>query len=203
MSTIHLRIEVDAVGYSNEHVAVGDAVILGHAHADAVASRVDHGLEVAGGVNPIVDSVLGGVSCAGEHGEVVTEAVGIAGIGSGLALLQSVMPGVCRLEQTWAAFIRASLTGSSEIPLALRVWLMSQIISWRISQLSVRLVLSPSDGVSGIVGVVELTVSVILPHSPVLLEAVISALPFALAMATQKVSTCSTAIVSGSLEMTV
>ena len=94
LSTIHLRIEVDAVGYSNEHVAVGDAVILGHAHADAVASRVDHGLEVAGGVNPIVDSVLGGVSCAGEHGEAVTEAVGIAGIGSGLALLQSVMPGV-------------------------------------------------------------------------------------------------------------
>ena len=52
MSTIHLRIEVDAVGYSNEHVAVGDAVILGHAHADAVASRVDHGLEVAGGGMP-------------------------------------------------------------------------------------------------------------------------------------------------------
>ena len=166
MSTIHLRIEVDAVGYSNEHVAVGDAVILGHAHADAVASRVDHGLEVAGGVNPIVDSVLGGVSCAGEHGEAVTEAVGIAGIGSGLALLQSVMPGVCRLEQTWAAFIRASLTGSSEIPLALRVWLMSRIISCRISRLSVRLVLSPSDRGSGMVGVVELTVSVMLPRSP-------------------------------------
>ena len=52
MSTIHLRIEVDAVGYSDEHVAVGDAVVLGHAHADAVASRVDHGLEVAGGGMP-------------------------------------------------------------------------------------------------------------------------------------------------------
>ena len=92
LSTIHLRIEVDAVGYSNEHVAVGDAVILGHAHADAVASRVDHGLEVAGGVNPIVDSVLGGVSCAGEHGEVVTEAIGVTGVNSGLAFLQGVMP---------------------------------------------------------------------------------------------------------------
>ena len=94
MSTIHLRIEVDAVGYSNEHVAVGDAVILGHAHADAVASRVDHGLEVAGRVDPIVDSALSGVVCTSEHGEVVAEAVGVADVGSGLALLRSVMPGV-------------------------------------------------------------------------------------------------------------
>ena len=86
MSTIHLRIEVDAVGYSNEHVAVCDAVILGHAHADAVASRVDHGLEVAGGVNPIVDSAPGGVGRAGKHSEVVAEAVGVSGIGSGLPL---------------------------------------------------------------------------------------------------------------------
>ena len=203
MSTIHLRIEVDAVGYSNEHVAVGDAVILGHAHADAVASRVDHGLEVAGGVNPIVDSVLGGVSCAGEHGEVVTEAVGIAGIGSGLALLQSVMPGVCRLEQTWAAFIRASLTGSSEIPLALRVWLMSRIISCRISRLSVRLALSPSMEGSSASGTAEPTVSIMLPCSPALLEAVISAVPSTLATATQKVNTCSTATMSGLLEVTV
>ena len=41
-----LRIEVYTVGDSDEHVAVGDSVVLGHAHADAVASRVDHGLEV-------------------------------------------------------------------------------------------------------------------------------------------------------------
>ena len=48
LGIIPLRIKVDAVGYPDEHVAVGDAVVLGHAHADAVASRVDHGLEVAG-----------------------------------------------------------------------------------------------------------------------------------------------------------
>ena len=47
LSTIHLRIEVDAVGYSNEHVAVGDAVVLGHTHADAVTSGVDHRLEMS------------------------------------------------------------------------------------------------------------------------------------------------------------
>ena len=41
---IWLRIEVDAVGDSDKHVAVGDAVVLGHAHTDAVASGVDHGL---------------------------------------------------------------------------------------------------------------------------------------------------------------
>ena len=33
-----LRIEIDAVGDSDEHIAVGDAVVLGYAHADAVAS---------------------------------------------------------------------------------------------------------------------------------------------------------------------
>ena len=42
-----LRIEIDAVGYSGKHIAVCDPVVLGHAHADAVASRVDHGLEVS------------------------------------------------------------------------------------------------------------------------------------------------------------
>ena len=89
-----LRIEVDAVGYPDEHVAVGDTIVLGHAHADAVASGVDHGLKVAGGVDPVVDGALGGVGCAGEHGEVVTEAIGVAGVDSGLALLRSVMPGV-------------------------------------------------------------------------------------------------------------
>ena len=68
--------------------------MLGHAHADAVTSRVDHGFEVAGGVDPVVDGVLGGVRCAGEHSEVVTETVGISSLGSGLTLLRSVMPGV-------------------------------------------------------------------------------------------------------------
>ena len=32
------RIEVDAVGYPDEHVAVCDPVVLGYAHADTVAS---------------------------------------------------------------------------------------------------------------------------------------------------------------------
>ena len=71
------RIEVDAVGYPDKHVAVCDPVILGHAHPDAVASRVDHSLEVTGRFDPVVDGVLGGVGCAGEHSEVVTENVGI------------------------------------------------------------------------------------------------------------------------------
>ena len=68
--------------------------MLGHAHADTVASGVDHGLEVAGGVDPVVDGALGGVGCAGEHGEVVTEAIGVSGVNSGLAFLRGVMPGV-------------------------------------------------------------------------------------------------------------
>ena len=91
---IGLRIEVDAVGHPNEHVAVSYSVVLGHAHADAVASRVDHGLEVAGRVDPIVDSALSGVVCTSEHSEVITEAVGISGLGSGLTLLRGVVPGV-------------------------------------------------------------------------------------------------------------
>ena len=45
-------IEVDAVGYPDEHVAVGDAIVLGHTYADAVASLVDHRLEVTGGGMP-------------------------------------------------------------------------------------------------------------------------------------------------------
>ena len=94
MFHIWLCIEVDTVGYPDEHVAVGDAVVLGHAHADAVASRVDHGLEVAGRVAPIVDSALSGVVCTSEHGEVVAEAVGVASIDSGLAFLWGVVPGV-------------------------------------------------------------------------------------------------------------
>ena len=43
-----LRIEVDAVGYPDKHVTVGDAVVLGHAHADAIAPGIDHCLEMTG-----------------------------------------------------------------------------------------------------------------------------------------------------------
>ena len=80
--------------------------MLGHAYTDAVASGVDHGLEVAGGVDPIVDSALGGVVCTSEHGEVITEAVGISGLGSGLTLLRGVMPGV--------ALVGADLRGAHQ-----------------------------------------------------------------------------------------
>ena len=51
-------VEVNAVGDSDEHIAVSDPVVLGHAHTDAVASGVDHGLEVAGRVDPVVDGTL-------------------------------------------------------------------------------------------------------------------------------------------------
>ena len=47
LGTICLHIKVDAVGDSDEHTAVGDAAVLGHAHADTVASGVNHRLEVA------------------------------------------------------------------------------------------------------------------------------------------------------------
>lgn len=94
MFHVWLRIEVDAVRYPNEHVTVSNPVVLGHAHADTVASWVDHGLEVTGRINPVVDSVLGGIGCTGEHGEVGPEAVGVAGINSGLAFLWRVMPSV-------------------------------------------------------------------------------------------------------------
>ena len=89
-----LRIEVNAVGDSDEHVAVGDAIALSYAHANAVASWVDHGFIVSGGVDPVIDGTLGGICCAGEHGEVIAEAIGVAGVDSGLAFLRSVMPGV-------------------------------------------------------------------------------------------------------------
>ena len=42
------------------------------------------------------------------------------------------------------------LTGSSDPPLSFRVWLMSRIISWRISMLSVRPTLSPLAGGSAL-----------------------------------------------------
>lgn len=40
-----LHIEVDAIRYSDEHIAVGNPTALGHAYTDTVASWVDHGLE--------------------------------------------------------------------------------------------------------------------------------------------------------------
>ena len=94
LDTIHLCIEVDAVWYPDEHVAVGDAIVLSHAHADAVASWVDRGFIVSWGVDPVIDGTLGGVCCAGEHGEVGPEPVEVAGVGSGLTFLRSMMPGV-------------------------------------------------------------------------------------------------------------
>ena len=94
LGIVLLCIKVDAVGYPDEHVAVSDSVELSHSHADAVTSGVDHRFEVTGGVDPVVDGALGNIDCAGEHSEVVTEAVGISSLGSGLALLRSVMPGV-------------------------------------------------------------------------------------------------------------
>ena len=59
-----MKVEFDegaTVGDSKEQVAVGDAVVLSHPHSDAVASWVDHGLEVSGGVDPVVDGTPGGV----------------------------------------------------------------------------------------------------------------------------------------------
>ena len=94
LSTIRLCIEVDAVRYPDEHIAIGDAVVLGHTHTDAVASGVDHGLEVTGRIDPVIDGTLSGVSCASEHSQVIAETVGIAGVDSSLALLRRVMPGV-------------------------------------------------------------------------------------------------------------
>ena len=52
LNAICLRIKVDAIGDSGEHVTVGDTIVLGHAHADAVASGVDHGLKMTGGGMP-------------------------------------------------------------------------------------------------------------------------------------------------------
>ena len=98
-----LRIEIDAVGYSDKHVAVCDPVVLGHAYPDAVATWIDHRLEVTWGVDPVVDGALGGIGCAGEHSEVITEAIGVTGVCSGLAFFRSVMPGV--------APVRANLGG--------------------------------------------------------------------------------------------
>lgn len=84
---VWLCVEVDAVGYSDKHIAVCNPVVLGHAHTDAVASRIDHRLEVSGRVDPIVDGTLSSIGCAGEHSQVITEAVGVTA--STAALLSS------------------------------------------------------------------------------------------------------------------
>ena len=47
LEIVPLCVKVDAVGDSDEHVAVGDAIALSYAHADAVTYGVDHRLEVA------------------------------------------------------------------------------------------------------------------------------------------------------------
>ena len=84
MFHIWLCIEVDATGHPGEYVAVCNPVVLGHAHPDAVASRVD---EVSGRVDSVVDGVLSSVDCISEHGQFITETVGITYINSGLASL--------------------------------------------------------------------------------------------------------------------
>ena len=55
----------------------------------------------------------------------------------------------------WAAFIKASLTGSSGTPLPFRVRLMSRTISCRIFRLSARPALSPLSGASGVAETAE------------------------------------------------
>ena len=99
MFHIWLCIKVDAVGYPGEHVAVCDSVVLGHAYSDAVASRVDHGLEVTGRVDPVVDGMLSGIGCAGEHSQVITEAVGIAASAAALLSSREWCQVYLRLEQ--------------------------------------------------------------------------------------------------------
>ena len=100
----------------------------------------------------------------------------------------------------WAASIRASLTVSSATPFSRRVSLTSRTSSNRTSDTSRWSGLSPVVGACGASGP---TVSVRAPVSPAWLEAVISTLPSDLATATQQLITCSTATVSGSLEVTV
>ena len=68
--------------------------MLGYSNTNAVASGVYHCFEVSGRVAPVVDGALGCVFCASKHGQVGTEAVGVARVDSGLALLRSVMPGI-------------------------------------------------------------------------------------------------------------
>lgn len=52
-----LRIEVDAAGYSYEHIAVSDPVILGSSHSDTITSWVYHGLEMTREVDPVVNGI--------------------------------------------------------------------------------------------------------------------------------------------------
>ena len=114
-----LCVEVDAVGDSKEQVAVGDAVVLSHPHSDAVASWVDHGLEVSRGVDPVVDGTPSGIDCAGEYGEVGPEAIGIAGVNSGLALLRGVMPGIAPVGTNLGGVHQGFVDGQFRYPIGL------------------------------------------------------------------------------------
>lgn len=53
-----LSIEIDAVGYSGEHIAVDYAVMLSHTHNDAVAVWIDHGLVVLTVINQCIINQL-------------------------------------------------------------------------------------------------------------------------------------------------
>ena len=68
--------------------------MLGYSHADAVTSGVNYCFEMSRRVDPVVDGALSGIGSAGEHGEVGPEALEVASVDCGPALLRSVMPGV-------------------------------------------------------------------------------------------------------------
>ena len=114
-----LCVEVDTVGDSKEQVAVGYTIALSHPHSDTVASWVDHRLEVSGGVDPVVDGAPGGVDCTCEDREVVTEAVGIASVNSGLALLRGVMPCVAPVRANLGGVHQGFVDGQFRYPIGL------------------------------------------------------------------------------------
>ncbi len=72
-SSVLLRIEIDAVEYSDKHVAID--YVLYDAHPNAVTVRAIMVWKYPGKVVSLVDKALGGIGCAGEHREVVTKAV--------------------------------------------------------------------------------------------------------------------------------
>ena len=121
--------------------------------------------------------MLGGIDCASEHGEIVAEAVGVAGVNSGLNLPRGMMLGVSP--------VGADLSGIHQ-----------GFTDWQLRHPVV---------LSGLVDKPDHLLPYLqtVPRPPTLLDAMISAVPPDLATATQKVGTCSTAIMSGSLEVTV
>lgn len=150
MAVIWLRIEFDAVGYPDEYVAAGNSIVPGHAHPDAAASRVDHGLEMPRGFDPVVDGVLGGVGCAGEHREFIPEAAGAAGVSSDLAFLWGAMPGVPPVGAGLGGVHRGFIGRQLRHAVGL-AGLINQ--SCRISRLSVRPVLLSLADISSAMGV--------------------------------------------------